>query len=69
MKFQRNSIYCDYCGRALAGHPRCKKCEILLHAGNSDYFCKKCGEQHSLERQGWCVQCFHKLKIGGLKTI
>ena len=48
---------CKSCGRALAGHMRCKRCTVLLHGVNAEYTCG-CGVQHGVEGgSGLCMEC------------
>ncbi len=62
---------CVSCGRHVVGHPRCRGCEILLHAERHSPCA--CGESHGImgEARGLCKWCSDKELMGwetGMET-
>jgi len=51
---------CQYCGRLISSHRKCKMCEILLHEKNNKYVSESSGIQYTLEspRVNYCMKCF-----------
>lgn len=46
---------CSHCGIPVDIHPKCIKCEILIH--KDKYFCE-CGVPHTLTKDGKrCIDC------------